>query len=651
MDSNDIKNYIDNNPEIYFRKARKVGYICPLCQNGTGQSGDGIREDKANRGRYKCFKCDFYGDTIDYIAKEHGLDQVEAWKKALDIYSLQDKAPEEIKTSKRYEQNYPKTERKDFTEFFKEAKKNVYKTDYAQKRGLSRETIERFYLGYVEDWQSPTALERGKNPSPTSRLIIPTSRNSYIARDTSGTVNQYSKMKEGTSELFNSSILRKDSNNPIFVTEGEIDAMSISEVGGEALALGSVTNKKKLIAETEKLETKRTLILLFDNDEQGQKAQAELKNELERIKCPVFEAEIPKTYKDINDMLIADREGLRKVISGKLAEIEEQLKAEDDKNIEEYLKTSAAYKVQGFLDGITEGVDTPYMPTGFKNLDLILDGGLYEGLYFIGAISSLGKTTLTMQIADQVAQQGTDVLIFSLEMAESELMSKSISRLTLEKCRKTEHAKTSRGITTRSRYAHYSNEEIELIGESANAYREYAKHIYIREGIGDIGVERIRESVKQHISFTGRTPLVVIDYLQILAPHDARASDKQNTDKAVLELKKISRDYKIPVLAVSALNRANYLSEINMSAFKESGAIEYSSDVLIGLQLKGVGEEGFDVDVAKASDPREIELKILKNRNGRTGNLISYDFYAKFNYFTEGQITNVGLNRIAEIKK
>ena len=72
-----------------------------------------------------------------------------------------------------------------------------------------------------------------------------------------------------------------------------------------------------------------------------------------------------------------------------------------------------------------------------------------------------------------------------------------------------------------------------------------------------------------------------------------------------------------------------------MQAFKESGAIEYSTDVLIGLQLMGVGDKSFDVDAAKSRNPREVEAVILKNRNGRTGGKIGYDFYAMFNYFSE----------------
>lgn len=58
-------------------------------------------------------------------------------------------------------------------------------------------------------------------------------------------------------------------------------------------------------------------------------------------------------------------------------------------------------------------MNTPAIPTGFKKLDENLGGGLFEGLYVVGAVSSLGKTTLVMQIADQIAQGEQDVLIFS----------------------------------------------------------------------------------------------------------------------------------------------------------------------------------------------------------------------------------------------
>ena len=145
----------------------------------------------------------------------------------------------------------------------------------------------------------------------------------------------------------------------------------------------------------------------------------------------------------------------------------------------------------------------------------------------------------------------------------------------------------------------------------------------------------IAERVNKYVYYSGNKPLVIIDYLQLLAPVDPHFTDKQNTDKNVLELKRLSRELEIPIIAISSLNRANYNEPISMAAFKESGAIEYSSDVLLGLQLAGAGEKDFDVDMAKSQEPRQIELKILKNRRGKTGDSINFEYYASRQFFRE----------------
>ena len=300
-----------------------------------------------------------------------------------------------------------------------------------------------------------------------------------------------------------------------------------------------------------------------------------------------------------------------------------------------FARFRASDHVQAFMNGVKESANTPAIPTGFEELDRVLDGGLYAGLYCVGAISSLGKTTFVMQIADQVAQQGQDVIFFSLEMSRYELMAKSISRTTFLIADEKREAKTVRGISVGARYKTYTQKETELIKQSVFEYSEYGKNIYIVEGDAGITADKIRGLVKEYTEETGKTPIVIIDYLQLIAPHSERATDKQAIDRSVSELKRISRDYKAPVIAISSLNRQSYKDEANMAAFKESGAIEYSSDVLIGMQLKGAGGNNFDVDAAKKKDPREVEVVILKNRNGKTGAKLDYRYYAAFNFFEE----------------
>lgn len=651
-----LKGYLRNYVESVTQKSKGANlYVCPLCGSGTGKSGTGAFSIK-NGTSWKCFSCNAGGDIFDLYGAINGTaDHNEQLKGLSELYGIQvasyrstaqeDFSPEyqNHAKSEQYTHNSIHTsvytqadppQQTDYTDFFLQAHKAVEQTDYWKRRGLSKETVDRFKLGYVAEWRHPKAPKAPTSP----RLIIPTSPYSYLARDTRETIPEeqraYSKSKVGSIQLFNKRALQT-ATKPIFIVEGELDALSIIEVGGEAVALGTTTKSKALIELLKAQAPSQALIIALDNDEAGQRASRELIEGLQGLNIPCYSFNPCGQYKDANEALQRDREAL--TIAVEEAEHLQDEEAQAQK--EAYLKNSTAHYLQSFVNGIADSVDTPYIPTGFKKLDRVLDGGLYEGLYIVGAISSLGKTTIITQIADQIAQAGTDVLIFSLEMARAEIMAKSISRHTLQSVLATggdiRNAKTARGITTGKRYIDYSQTERDLINSSIMEYSKYAHNIYISEGVGDIGAEQIRETVKKHILFTGKTPVIIIDYLQILAPYSERATDKQNTDKAVMELKRISRDYKTPVIGISSFNRANYKEAVTMEAFKESGAIEYSSDILIGLQLKGAGKKDFDANEAKRKDPRKIELVILKNRNGQTGDSLSFNFYPLFNYFEE----------------
>jgi replicative DNA helicase len=634
-----LKSYVES---ITSKSKGANMYVCPLCGSGTGSHNTGAFSITKDGKSWKCFSCNKGGDIFDLIGEHEQIaDHSEQLKRAGELYgitieSYRATAQEDF----REYQNQPKNEQythnsthtTDYTQFFLQANRDIEKTDY--HRGLSIETLNRFKIGYVESWRHPKAPNAPASP----RLIIPTSKESYLARDTRKQIPEeqkpYSKSKVGSIHIFNAKALQT-ATKPIFIVEGELDALSIIEVGGEAVALGTTTKVKGLLELLKTKKPEQPLIIALDNDEAGEKAYKELSEGLQGLNIISYRYNPAGEYKDANEALQGNREALRQAVE-EAEHIQDE--AEQAKK-EAYLNTSTAHYLQSFIDGIAESVNTPYIPTGFNKLDTVLDGGLYEGLYIVGAISSLGKTTLITQIADQIAQAGHDVLIFSLEMARAEIMAKSISRHTLQQVLNNggeiRNAKTTRGITTGKRYENYSKAEKELIQNAIIDYSKYAEHIYISEGIGNIGAEQIRETVKQHILFTGNTPVVVIDYLQILAPYSERATDKQNTDKAVMELKRISRDYKTPVIGISSFNRANYSVAVSMEAFKESGAIEYSSDVLFGLQLKGAGKKDFDPNEAKKKSPREIELVILKNRNGSTGDKLGFKYYPLFNYFEE----------------
>lgn len=632
----EIKRHLPDYADTFLTRSKgKNQYNCPFCRSGTGPKATGAFTVYPDDNKYKCFSCGVSGDIFDLAAHmECSGDIGKAFTLLSGRYGIR---PER----KKYTVGKASSPA-DYTSFYETAHRHISDTDY--HRGLSRETLDRFMVGFVPDWQPPGNPSAPKTP----RLIIPRSPTSYLARDTRSSVpdNQkpYTKQNSpGKMSLFNLSSLSQ-SEKPVYVVEGEIDAMSICDVGGEALATCSTANINSFLQVIEKMKDEKKplppLIISFDDDGAGRNASQTLSEALYGLSVPYGIYNPHEGYKDANEALRGSRDDFGKKVLFGMEHINELTEAQKNKERSEYIeKNSVMSHLGDFLDGVKESVSTENIPTGFVVLDSILDGGLYEGLYGIGAISSLGKTTFALQIADQIAENGNDVLIFSLEMSGNELIAKSLSRrtaaLTVKNGGDMRNAKTARGIMSGKRYAGYSSTEKQLINSAVREYAKTADKIFIIEGMGEVGADEIREQTERHIRCTGRKPVVIIDYLQILSPHNERSTDKQNTDYSILQLKRLSRDCRIPVVVISSFNRENYSSKVSMQAFKESGAIEYSTDVLIGLQLRGTGEKFFDVDDAKAKIPREIEAVILKNRNGLTGKRIAYNYYTMFNYFSE----------------
>ena len=642
MTQKQAREYINGLLPSELQPARKEKtYICPFCGNGSGKDGDGITSKDSGR-HWKCFKCGFSGDYLDILKKQYGAENereiFSRYNLTITIGGIEDKT-----------QDHPLTSLTAVTEFIKEAHNILRETpeavSYLKGRGISLETADRFMLGYCPEWKSPAALRRGKDPPPSRRLIFPTGKAAYTARAIDpNTPERYRFMKEGEAGCFGKEALYE--STPVFIVEGAIDALSIAEAGGSACALGSTGGVDKFL---EMLDLKRPavpLILSLDTDKAGRDAQNKLKAGLETRKIPFYEINTSGAYKDPNEHLTADRAAFTDLVNSDPLEAERAA----------YLERSAARQLKAFKEKIKDAVNTPQIRTGYRQLDEKLGGGLFPGLYVIGAISALGKTTFVLQAADQMAQKGQDVLFFSLEMSSFELIAKSLSRLMFIHCGgDVKNAKTTRVILNGGLHDKFSREEKELMGKAESEYGEYAGRLFIHEGLADIGVERIRLEIKRHISFTGSAPVVIIDYLQILQAPDKLIVDKRlAVDENIVNLKRISRDLDIPVIGVSSFNRENYNTSVSLASFKESGGVEYTADCVIGLQLAEIDGKGDGTDSQKGSikktieselnkDPRKIQLRILKNRNGARGAGIYYDYYPRFNFFAETNSPGEGL--------
>lgn len=653
-----------------------------------------------------CFHCEACYDIFDLIGETYGLtDSKDIFNRTyeelgIEIENKSSKSkPVEVKRPVLVKEEAAMSEIKlDIEKNIEEAHKALLSNAEALKhitdRGISEATIKRYRIGYSKQGHNYIlkAYPQLQNKSRIDNLykyvypyIDANGKATYFTTEITDRsriddyngkyrlINKGEGAEQLPAQLFNERYLYEDSKEPLFICEGIYDALSIEEAGGRAIALNGV-GQNRLLKICEK-QAPAFIYIYTDNDDAGQQAVVRITEGLDKL-CIRYACIKGDNGKDANESLIANREGFIEKIKGYIAEAQYTLNREEEEAKQAYLNTSAGHYIDGFIESIKASKRAPYYSTGFSNLDELIDGGLRAGLYTIGAISSLGKTTFILQVADYVAKCGYDVLYFSLEMARREIMAKSISRETMaideQQTGEHKNAKTTLGILTGKRYDKYSKEENELINSAVDAYSQYADHLYIYEGVGNIGVAQIRACIEQHKQYAeeqGRRPLVVVDYIQILAPytdeeHPNRSyTDKQTVDKNVLELKRMSRDYDIPIVGISSFNRENYEAPVNMTAFKESGAIEYSADVLIGLQYKGMdyrtitktNNEGKEVErsesqqdhaarvaglikdniqKAKNGEAQLLEVKILKNRNGGKGAAV-LEFYPMFNRFTE----------------
>lgn len=520
---------------------------------------------------------------------------------------------------------------KDFSDLVAQAHNNLSKHSYHLTRGISQATAERFKLGYL---QNANGMQQA--------LIIPLKRldgtYSYQQRNTDPEAPKEKRHYKpsasmgGTGELFNQEVIG-NTDKPIFIVEGSLDALSIIEAGGEAVALNGV-GTSKLLELVSKHKSKNTLVLSLDNDEAGQNAQAKLKEELlalfatpdgQKTTAPVYELNLcynnPK-FKDANELLTANPDNFKAFISS----------LKDEKTVKRitYKIRTVEADLLDFL-GYVNTHRPPAKPTGFNLLDSPLRGGFREGLICIGGISSLGKTTLALQIMDNFAQQGHDVLIFSLEMGRHELRAKSIARESY--LLDSRYAVSTVEVLDKQLRDQLMPEQQDNVKKAINKYYSYARHVHIHEAVGKFTVNDVKSIVEEHIEATGRTPVVMVDYLQILQPAEKNLNDKAKVSYDVLMLKQLSRDKHTPVVVVSSFNRDSYKAEASFSSFKESGEIEYSADVLLGLQLTAL-RTGRDIQEALEEAYREIDVKILKNRNGTLG-IASFKARLAHNHFRE----------------
>lgn len=293
----------------------------------------------------------------------------------------------------------------------------------------------------------------------------------------------------------------------------------------------------------------------------------------------------------------------------------------------------------------------PRISTGLLSLDKALNGGLATELYILGAETSTGKSAFLMSIAQRVAESGTDVLYFALEMGRDEFIARGISAISFEHHRK---ADNERKVTAANVLYWTYDEALQDFTKMAYSvyaayadeyFSRYGSHLHIIEGgLSGLTAKDIANVAAMFRKKSGRPVAVFVDYLQIIKadPDDRTQSDrKTKTDVTVTTLKTLASQIGMPVVTISSVSRSSYSGKISTASFKESGDTEYTGGVLIGWNWDGVTNQNDDAKreeekaACRARGYRRMALEVLKYRNAERDNALHLKYYPAYSCFEE----------------
>lgn len=640
--------------EAHLEKRGKDNFTCPCCGSGTGKNKTAAFYVK--QARWKCFSCGESGDLLDLIGI---IENVSNFKEKLEIACSFTRIAMPETDNKRPSFTEGQVSHKRYIE---ECKNRLHFSpeamNYLEGRGFTDEEIVRFGFGY--DPEAGGAKDANGNWCKPGRIIIPWKHQAgyyHVDRSIDPDAKQmkYSKPKSeevGAQPVGWSKALEGET---CFVVEGLLDAYAVEAMGFNAVPLAG-TGYDKVLNSISTNGYGGTLVLLLDGDEPGKKAQAKAADMCAALELVYIEDSFEAHNLHVKDACEALELGYRSEATFALQAMHdaavtyaETVKEQQQREAWEALNMQDPAEIAADIFNCI-GMEKP-ISTGFTSLDNVTNGGLRSGLVVLGATSSAGKTTFIVQVADQIAAQGIPVLFVTIEQSGREIVAKSLSRMMAQRGYKSVGLWEMADAKWRNRW---NEQKSQALFDSMSDYMEQVTpNLVVMAAKEQPTVKQVEAAAYAIAQDRGASPVVFIDYLQLLAPPTEHSTDKQTADYNVSQLRRMARDLKTPVWVISSLNRTSYSGVIEMESFKESGGIEYGSDLLIGLQpynMKEKMREGRnkskDAQEARAKDfvneyrtkaVRECELCILKNRNGYVpANTLPFTYDAASSLFTEG---------------
>ena len=668
----------------HLQKAAAGGeFVCPNCgSGGSGRSGsDSAFHIDENKGFF-CHSCNFCGDIFNLCAYvEHLEPQSREVLEHVANFAgvVLDEGTQPVHSKAKPAKKAAQTvtaemlrDREKSRAYIEQTKQHL--TDaaavaYIEARGYTMEQLQAIGAGY---------------DASESRLVLPYEGADYycVCRDITGnSPNKYEKNPRfskrggfnlGAEPLYNSDIVQKETC--VFIVEGVFDMLALNTLGFKNVIplVGNGRNCKPLLDAIDKAKPAPCICLALDKDEVGAKTQVELREKLEHRGVAVHEVNKASLKgKDADEMRLNDPQALKAAFEQAGAYVvehkEELIRAARTKLQQEFLKEHGEVDKSEPLHALVTGKGIPpAISTGIKSLDARLNGGLHEGLYVLCAGSSMGKTTLMLQIADNIASSGRAVLFVSMEQSARELIAKSISRIS--------HIENKKNaVTVNALLFNEAKPVKQITGELKKLEQRYLEKISpnltICEPQKQLNALEIRALAQAVKDIHGASPVVFIDYLQLLAAQNEHDTDKRAVDNNIGALRRLARDFKTPVFLISSLNRESYWAGVRLDSAKESGGIEYSADVFLGFQpfnlmgkIQSVKEQRkcsretaarIVFDEYKESEVCFATLTIAKNRNGKTlkADKIKLKNYAEFARFESVKLVEDETPPIQEIEE
>jgi len=632
--------------EQFLVRSRGGMWCCPACGSGTHgtHTSDGALSITRDGNHWQCFSCSAQGDIFDLAGivwdipdhdKRGRLEAVADWAGVqiggvsnqgarARFHGRAEKSPRRAKPA----EDFAEGRRKEaaYIEAMRANIDNPEAVSYLAARGFTIEDARAEGLGYDPERRRLVIPWRGADWYHVDRAIADNLGNKYLKPKSE---------QVGAQPLYNPRAVREKA---FFIVEGVLDAIAVHLCGFEAVAVASSSISERNLTELAALipsgVSVGVAVIMLDNDQAGRDGTEKVRAAFESAGIAYTIAEAFEGMpKDAAEWYRADKAALRAFLGeryNRAGEIAAEAKEQAYRAAMSRFRVLDPASVAADIFTLTDFEEPT--PTGITALDDILDGGLRSGLYALGAVSSMGKTTLSVQVADYIAEHGRGVLFVTIEQSAREIASKSLSRLTRTVNAVGNNVVTSTEALSASRRERWGDQQAGAFLKACEHYAaRIAPRLRILEGTKQPGVSDIEIVARMMAEHDGEPPAVFIDYLQLLAASSDHDTDKQAIDKNVMMLRQLARDMKTPIWVISSLNRSSYSEGVTMDSWKESGAIEYGCDVLLGLQPQGLRDklekvaEGRQRRTAdnelrrhKAGYERACELVILKNRNGRT---------------------------------